>query len=151
MKKERKIVKKMLVFLTILLIGFVSNAMADISWRTANQMTIGWDAVTTIDDGTAIPEGSTIEYKIFLSNAMTDPGKTNPVQIAQITGNEYTVTLNIEGRYVVGIQTIRKIGNEIVSESIMSWSDMIDVTENGVAFGAQYFKNPANAKGLKSR
>lgn len=134
-------------YLTIGLIVFVmvaaSLAFAQV-WHTANQATIGWDAVTTIEGGAPLPAGDTIEYVVYLSNAITDPGKDNPVEVATLTDLTQLITLNTEGRYFVGVKAVRKIqdGTE-VGESEVSWSDNPQVVLNGDTFGLRYFLPPS--------
>ena len=84
--------------LAFIMIFFVAVPAAHaLNWHTANQATVAWDPVTTLADGSAIPAGSTIEYTVYLANSITDPGKTNPSEIATVAATEYTITLNTEG------------------------------------------------------
>ena len=98
-----------------------------IEWKAANQVTIAWDATTTLIDGQPIPAGAIIKYDIYLSNADTDPGKTNPIKLnaAPIDALQYVVTLNTEGKYIVGVKALRfDDTGAMVAESNMNWSDV---------------------------
>jgi len=119
-------------------------------WVTANQSTITWDAVVGSISGTAFPESDIIEYKVYLSNAITDPDKDNLVEVGVTENTTYAVTLNVEGRFFVGLQTIRKSeeGN-ILAESIIGWSSDPTITTNGHTFGLQYFLLPAIPCGMQ--
>ena len=47
-------------------------------WITTNSSVISWDAVTAMSNGDPIPDTDIIEYAVYLSNAITDPDKSNP-------------------------------------------------------------------------
>jgi len=124
-------------------------------WITANQFTITWDVVTELSDGTPFPEGDIIEYRLWLSNAVTDPDKTSPVEVAVIPVNTYVLTMGVEGRYFVGLQTIRKItigadGEErVIGESVIGWTDDPEIAAGGAIFGLQYYLPPATVHGIR--
>lgn len=120
------------------------------TWYTANQRTVTWDATTTLNNGDPLPEGSTISYDVWIANAVTDPNKANPVKVATIQELSYTITLNTEGRFFVGISSNRIVDGEIISTSTISWSDNPEVCENGVAFGLRYYFPPSNPVGLRA-
>src|SRR4030067_852934 len=113
--------KKTLVIVLLLAISVAANAQ---TWHTANQSTIAWDAVSTLFDGSPIPSGSTIEYEVYLANAITDPQKSHPVLAGTTTEPTYLITLNVEGKFLFGVKANRLVGAETVSESAVSWSDV---------------------------
>jgi len=136
--------------LAFILIFFVAVPAAHaLNWHTANQATVAWDATTTLADGTPIPAGSTIEYTVYLANAITDPGKINPSEIATVATTEYTITLNAEGSFYVGLQSIRLVDSVEVSASAIIWSDDPAVVQGGATFGIRYFLSPAAPSGLR--
>ena len=118
--------KKVIVTLLISLV-FVVSALS-IEWKTANQATVQWDAVTTLSDGNPVPSDNSVKYRVYLANAVTDPDKTNPSLLTTnpISALEYIITLNTEGKYYIGVSAVRydSTGAEIAdTESDINWSD----------------------------
>jgi hypothetical protein len=151
-KRRCKLMKKY-VQLGILIIAVLFSAMiihAAVSWQTANQFTVAWDAVSTNVDGDALGETDVVKYEVFLANNLTDPNKTNPTSLGITNETTYTLTLNTEGYYVIGIKSLRYIvENEaeiFVSSSSISWSDDPNV---GTEFGVRYFLPPAAVSGMR--
>jgi hypothetical protein len=61
-----------------LVIALAAGWASAVEWKTTNQITIEWDAPTTLIDGAPIPTGAIIKYDIYLANALTDPDNFNP-------------------------------------------------------------------------
>jgi hypothetical protein len=102
-------------------------------FHTTNQATIDWE-----QDLGGIPAAE-VKWNVYLANAITDPGKTNPVKIGNAVGRPYTITLNVEGKYYVGVSAVRTISGTVVGETDILWAD----TQTEVpAFGLQYFTIP---------
>lgn len=129
-----------------------------INWVTANEKTFGWDAVTTKSDGTPLGETDQVKYNVFLANAITDPGKSNPALVADsISKTAQTVTLNTEGKFFVGVQAERWVNEGtadapdyiLASSSEVVWSDDPTYVTDGVPFGWRYYLPPANPGGLR--
>ncbi len=139
---------KLSVIFLILFLTFSVPAFA-IEWVTTNQATISWDAVTEMQEGIAIPETDIIEYRVYLSNIVTDPDKANPVEIG-VTGNTlYVITLMNE-ECLVGLQTIRKLADgEVIGESVIGWTDDPAIVLDGVTFGIRHFLPPMVPVGLR--
>ncbi|MGD9212813.1 MAG: hypothetical protein PVI90_18660 [Desulfobacteraceae bacterium] len=138
-----------------LIIGIVANVVLwslvvfGQIWVATNQKIVGWDAVTTNIEGDPIPADNSIEYVAYLANAITDPDKTNPAEIATINETQYIVTLTSEGKYFFGVKAVRKDANgEIVGESEIAWSDDARYAAAGQTFGLQHFLPPAAPTGL---
>ena len=127
----------MKTFLVILgTLFFLTGAAWGQTWHTANQATVAWDAVTTLTNDDPVPEGDIVKYKVWLKNAVTGG---EPVDLAEVAELEYTITLNTEGRYFVGVSALRYSSEDILlNESIICWSDVIECTAEG-PFGIQYF------------
>jgi hypothetical protein len=139
--------KKLILLATLFVFFLAVPAFAQVSnWHIANQATVGWDAVTQLDNGDPLPAGDVVQYVVLLANALTDPNKTNPAEVGTVTALEYTVTLNVEGRYLVGIRAERIVEGTKVSESIVAWSDDPAYVANGETFGLSYFR-PLKAVG----
>jgi len=139
--------KKTITVLAILFFIFIGTANA-LDWHTANQATIGWNPVTTLADGNPIPPGSVIAYQTYLANAVTDPTKQNPTDTGIVDTNEKIYTLTIEGKYFVGVQTLREVDGETIMSSYIAWSDIAEFCLNGVTFGLRFYLIPDNIEGL---
>lgn len=134
------------LFAALLIVPFflcyvVVPAMA-ITWHTANQSTVAWDAVTTDVDGDPIPAGSHVEYKVYLVNAQTDPNKANPAEVGQTAETQLIITLNTKGSYYVGVTSllIDDATNEQLGDpSAFAWSDNPAQCQGGVDFGIRFF------------
>lgn len=122
------------VLLVVLLLTGVAFAQ---TWHTANQATVEWDAVS-------VPADSTVEYVVYLANAVTDPNKTNPTEIATTTTTSQLIALGTEGSYFVGVKSRRILtaDGSNVGESDISWSDDPTRVQNGETFGLRYFIPP---------
>lgn len=130
----------------------IPSFVAAQEWITANQASVTWDKVTTFTNGKAIPEDNIIEYKIYLSDLLTDPGHENPIEAGSTNSVEYTITLGEEGQYFVGLQTIRKLSDgTIVGESVIGWSDDPAIVHNESTFGLRLFFPPPLADNLRPK
>jgi len=136
MKKRHRV----LAF-AIALVFFLTSPAFAFTWVTANQATVQWDAVTTDVDGDPLTAGTHAEYKVFLVNKITDPGKTNPAEVVQTDLLEFTITLNTKGQYLVGVKTVQieDSTGDLLAESAMSWSDIPADCQGGVDFGLRFF------------
>ena len=112
------------------------------TWHTANQKTIGWDAVTQDVDGDPIPSGHTVSYKVFLSNALVTD-KSDAMPVATATSLDAVVTLQAKGSYFVGVQAFLVPDGESEpvegTESTIAWSDNPADCEGQVTFGLRMF------------
>lgn len=139
--------------LTCMLIVFflfsICTSVHSQEWHVANQATITWDAVTELSNGTVIPGDNIVEYRLWLSNADTDLEKANPVEVGITSETLFVVTLCVEGRFFVGLQTLRKSSDgTLLNKSVVGWTDDPAIVANGETFGLQYFLPPANARGV---
>ena len=138
-----------LITLSVILIFMAVLAFGQ-TWHTTNQATIAWDAVTTNFGGDPLPSGDTVEYKVYLANAVTDPDKTSPTEVARVAALENTITLNVEGRFWVGVRAVRtEQTTETELESVIAWSDNPAYVANGETFGLQHFLPPATPGGMR--
>lgn len=137
----RKLSVLILGILTVLVV--CSPVLAEVTWVTANQATVGWEAVSKIITNTGeidIPAGDAVQYKVFLANAITDPEKANPAYIATTEALEYTYTLGIEGMYYAGVQGVRiPEGTEEEIPALISWSDDPVFCVDGTVFGIRMY------------
>lgn len=137
-----------LITVSIIVLLFAAVATA-VEWRVTNQATVSWDPVMTLENGDPLPATDSIKYKVYLSNAATDPGKTNPVLLGETDQTQYTLTLNTEGKFIVGVTAVRyNESAEEVGESEINWSDV-----NGAAtpnpFGLLFYHPPASPVNLR--
>ena len=140
---------KRLSIAVVILLLVVGVAFAQ-TWHTANQATVEWDAVANLSDGTPLPPTDTVEYTVYLANAITDPNKDNPSEVATITDTSHLITLNVEGSFFVGVKAVRKISDgTVVGESEVAWSDDPQYCQNGETFGLRYFLPPAAPKNMR--
>lgn len=128
---------------------FYAQAAFCVEWRSTNQATVAWDAVTTLADGSALPAGHYVHYRIYLANAMTDPDKTVPAILGETAELQYTMTLNTEGKYYVGVQTVRYDETDAeITVSDINWSDVNgEYTPN--PFGLVHYLAPEAPKNLR--
>ena len=140
---KRWLMIAMIAVLSLAAFPMESNA---ITWKIANQVTVGWDAVTTLTDGNPIPAGSTIQYQVCIR---TDP-TGNPVPSGNpITATQALVTFAAEGFYDIGIVAQRVAGGRVVSESMTAWSNDPLFAQGGNDFGIQYYLSPAGIRNMR--
>lgn len=96
------------------------------TWKPTNQVTVGWDAVTS-------PTG-TITYKVY---SRPEAGGT-PTLMATVPATQATVTFTQEGRFYLGVSTVRTVGGVAVESSTVSWSSDPAVTFQAQTFGVEY-------------
>lgn len=130
--------------LTVLLFVLSSIPALALDWFTANQTTVGWDAVTVTS--------GTVEYEVFIANQITDPEKTAPVSVWRGSELQTTLTLVDEGQYFVGVKTWRVIDADTSLESVIGWSDdPAIVGGDAKTFGVRYYEPPPSVTNLGPR
>lgn len=132
----------------IVLMLFTAPAFA-LTWHTANQSTVSWDSVSYQADA-----GERLVYVVMVSNALTDPDKTNPVEVGSMENAQYQMTLVEKGSYLIGVKSVIEVYSDStgwvrVSESLPSWSDDPAVCYNNETFGVRYYPAPPRPMGLK--
>ena len=137
--------KLFLIILTALFLVTAGTAFA-LPFYNSNQATLAWNPVTTDVDGDPIT--GVITYQLWLANADTDPGKANPVAVADSDGNtsdtQGTITLGTKGRYYVGVQAIL---DDLISE--INWGDEPANQETVELFGIRFAVPPHAPKDLR--
>ena len=140
-----KTLAPILLALTLIIsMGWVQSTQA-IEWVGTNQSTIAWNAVSTNESGGGIPSGDTIKYRIYQ--------KTYPNGAEETVGDteslQFTLTFSKEGRYVVGVQTVRiPQGQTEELVSAITWSDSTDTAAVPDPFGIVYYERPSAPSGL---
>lgn len=134
-----------------LAVAITAFAQGSITWVAANEKTVAWDAVTTLEDGTTIPAGSAITYEVFRAGE----GRTNVTAAGATSSTQFTVAFPAEGKWLVGVRAKREMTDPnnpatvITEYSATSWSDDPVATTPG-PFGIITFKKPASPKGMRS-
>lgn len=133
------------LILLILIIGPLSNALAQDTWYNQKEVTVTWDAVNSTTDGTAIPSDE-ISYKLFVKDANV----TNATKVEMGTTNntQYTINFQSEGEWYIGVKTVRLDSNgTVLSDSVINWSS--EPTGVNQTFAVRFYKSPAACTGLR--
>jgi hypothetical protein len=140
---------KRLVTIIGILALLCSQAIA-IDWTTANQSTVGWDAVTMNVEGVPIPVGDTIQYDLYLVKESSVDRETDKIKKGTTDELQYIFTFNQEGRWLAGIQAVRTpaASPEDKKYSTLIWSDNADASLVPKPFGFVYFASPADPGGF---
>jgi len=133
--------KKLLIASLMSIFLMVSTVWA-ITWHTANQITVAWDAVTTV----TAPD--ILKYGVYTKML---PGDAT-VFLGEQDGLSAVITFEIEGKYIIGVTSVRYVDvgtpEEKRLESEINWSD-----ENGEntpdPFGSSYYITPGPPKNLR--
>ena len=122
--------KLLLIIFLIFGLSFVASAQI---WHPVNQVTVGWDIA---DKATG--------YKVFTKSV----DGANITEIGATSDLSHTITFQTEGRYFLGVQSVREVDGETLHSTI-SWSDNPEVCFGSQSFGAIYYELPDGAMGLK--
>lgn len=110
----------------LILIGCLVWEAEGQMWHNTNQVTVAWSRA----------EGAT-SYRVFTRGA----GGGEPVAISETTELSAVITITEEGRYFVGVQSIREVDGEMLKSEI-AWSDNPAYCAGSVAFGVVFFVAP---------
>ena len=152
--RERCEDRLVLLSVTVIIVGLILCVMCQkaqaqtMLWVDTSEgsPTLMWDPVTTKADGTTIPGTEVVKYDCFLSNAITDPNKTNPATITldPISATQFVVDLGgVEGKYIAGVQALRTLDGEVLSRSDIAWSDNPEVVKDNTPFGLKLYAKPS--------
>jgi hypothetical protein len=119
-----------LLLVTIITLCGLTPGIAQV-WKPGNSIDVGWDAVTS-------PSG-TITYNLYYKPVAGG----SQTFVAEVSTTQATITIPIEGKFILGVSTKRTVGADSVESSI-SWSDNPAVTFQAQTFGILYL-NPASA------
>lgn len=129
------------LIVALLMIALSTTAQAQ-TWHTANQGTVAWDAVAPIQPT------DTIKYQVYVRSDLVSAGQ--PVG-GEITALQQAISFSTEGRFYVGVKTIRYPQGEaagIPSEGTAWSSNAADCAAAG-PFGFAYFVAPPTPGGLR--
>lgn len=142
-----RMTKVMAMAFFILLVTMSFTAAQAQTWHQANQITLEWDAVDTLEDNSPVPMSDFIRYRVYTKN---DPGGVIVESTTDaITDVNFSITFVIEGKYFVGVRSERWVGGEFTGASAISWSSDATVCGSGEAFGVIFYSQPTNPKALK--
>lgn len=102
----------------------------------ANQVTVAWDEVTQMENGTPISVG-TVSYEVFTRTGGVE------VLLGETDVTQYTITLDDYEVYDVGVRTVLTQGTERFQSEI-TWSVDADPP-----FVVQRYPAPAEPTGLE--
>ena len=126
----------------VLIFGLATGLFAQ-QWTTANQITVSWDPVTTNVDGQPIT--GTVSYKTYFKPELG----TIETFHGTVTATQATITFQAEGRFFLGVRSVRNIDGVEIDSSRIAWSNNAADCSSGVTFGVQYYKAPANVINIK--
>ena len=131
--------KRLLIILAILI--FAAPAMAQ-TWYTANQVTVAWDAVPKV-----LATDQANKYQVYSRNDLVSLGSKIG---AEITATQLLISLSVEGRYYLGVKSVRYPSGETVGIPSVgtAWSNVAADTNNN-PFGVSYFTAPIYPGGLR--
>jgi hypothetical protein len=107
-----------------------------LEWHSANSITLGWDNTNT--------DLTDVSYEVF----RTKHNHTDTLSLGLTNATEMVVTLP-EGKWLLGVASVRIVDGQEVARSEVAWSD--DPLYADPTFGVQFFKGPAAPKGLRVR
>ena len=67
------------LYMLVIVFVLVASVAYGQTWHVTNSREVSWEPVTTLDDGSPVPADSTVQYRVYIANAVTDPGKANPI------------------------------------------------------------------------
>ena len=139
--------KKKLLVLVIVAMAIVAGQVHAQVMYDANQVTLGWDAVTKLSNGSTIPASDTIKYQVYTKpNSISAGQKVG----AEITATQLLISFSAEGSYFLGVESLRYQGTTLISKGpTISWSDTASVCKDGIAFGVNYWLTIMSPGGLR--
>lgn len=131
--------KKLIIIIAILIMAGVANAQ---TWYTANQVTLAWDPVPKV-----LATDQANRYQVYSRNDLVSNGTKIG---AEVTATQLLVSFAAEGRYYLGVKSVRYPAGETVGiQSVgTAWSNVAADTNNS-PFGVSYFIAPIFPGGLK--
>ena len=139
--------KKIAILLTatLLLSGIWVSAATDI-WHPTDSVKIAWDEALLID-GSSVPPEDSLNYFVY--------SKSEDGSNQKLLGNtdllEYTVTVPVDARILVGVSAQRTMADGTQSdESEINWSDVAEGNE-GDTFGLSNIRSSAAPGGLRKK
>jgi hypothetical protein len=99
------------IFIFILLLASPVLALEEF---VANEKTVGWDVVALVQPT------DVITYNVHTKNLATD----EITFIKNVSVLRATIQFTVEGKFAVGVSTVRTVADGEVVESTINWSDI---------------------------
>jgi hypothetical protein len=133
--------KRFIIILSILILAAPAMVNAQ-TWYTANQVTLAWDAVPKV-----LATDQANKYQVYSRNDLVSLGSKIG---AEITATQLLISLSVEGRYYLGVKSIRYPAGETVGIPSVgtAWSNVAADTNNS-PFGVLFFAAPTSPGGLR--
>jgi hypothetical protein len=134
--------KLILTVLALSLLVLLPSLGFSQTWHPTNQATIAWDTVV-------LPAGApgSIAYDVYTVGATAD--KSTAAKVTRATTNQIVIGFAVEGKYFVGVRSVRVVnGEDVAFSESTSWSDNPLVVAAGT-FGVVYYVPPANVSGIR--
>ena len=126
------------------ILGLVFLVMQDAKaqeWYVTDQVTVLWDAVTTLDNGDPLTE--TPLYHVYVESGGVSRFITGTAETQQV------ITFSEEGTYWIGVSAVRLMDDGALMESNIAWSNNVEVVQSGATFGIRHYLPPARPTGLR--
>lgn len=113
------------------------------TWFPANQATVAWDPVAPI------ATGDVIKYQCYTRNDTTSAGTKVG---GEITATQQVISFPAEGRYYIGVETIRYAAGETVGirSDRIAWSNNASDCSSAGPFGIVYLVSPGAVKNIRN-
>jgi len=135
------------VLLSFMFVFLSVNHLYATDWLTANQVTLSWEPVATLENGEPIPEGNVIKYEVFYVPENGDKS-VGFILSGETLDTKYVITFGQEGNFVLGVRATRWINEQLRGKSKIVWTDDPAVMQDGKAHGVTFFHLPGNVHGL---
>ncbi len=143
----RKLIVLLIIVLLIPVLGTIAWGQ---TWFTADKLSVDWGASTTLIDGSPIPTGDVIKYKLYIKDAI-NPLAVEELITSDLTVQTYEVKFTKEGRFFIGVCAVRYSGGTTyIGKSVIAWSSDPLYTLNN-PFGGVYYISPSPPTGLRKQ
>jgi hypothetical protein len=135
--------KLLLVLGVVMALAVVPMVVLAQTWFTTNQATVAWDAVAPI------VATDVIKYQVYTRIGTTGNGAAVG---GEITATQLAITFAVEGRYFIGVKSIRyPVGETVgIPSAATSWSNDPLVCAAAGPFGIVYYVAPAGVRGMRT-
>lgn len=139
--------KKLLTIIALVVTLAVPVLVQAQTWHSTNQVTLAWDAVSMPvgTDGNPLP--GSVAYDVY--SVVSTAEKTTAKLLKRVTTNEAVVSFDTEGKYYLGVRSVRVISPTEENASDIVWSDNPAVVSGGVTFGVAYYISLPAPGGLR--
>lgn len=136
---------KKLILAVVMAIAVAMMPMVAVAqtWFTTNQATVAWDAVAPI------VATDVIRYQVYTRIGTTGNGAAVG---GEITATQLAITFAVEGRYFIGVKSIRyPVGETVgIPSASTSWSNDPLVCAAAGPFGIVYYVAPSGVRGIRT-